>query len=105
MVWRGPRSVARRLGVGDVVYYNVVGLLKGGVGDTRVYAFTEPVQLDPSVNLTRPVVGRVKLTRTNQGILAQGSVETEAELQCGRCLAPTRQPVRLEFAEEYYPDR
>ncbi|HKW79086.1 MAG TPA: DUF177 domain-containing protein [Candidatus Limnocylindria bacterium] len=48
------------------------------------------------------VEGEARLTHTNPGILVQGVVRTDVELECGRCLDRfvSRVPARIE--EQYY---
>ncbi|GAC1447214.1 MAG: hypothetical protein PVSMB4_02000 [Ktedonobacterales bacterium] len=71
--------------------YNVTQLLKAPVGTSQ------RVELDPDdhldlggdgVRLAGAVTGVVRLHRTNQGVLADGTVTAPVELQCGRCLEP-----------------
>jgi uncharacterized protein len=47
------------------------------------------------------VKGRLKLLRTNEGIWAQGAADVKVDLQCGRCLAPVQQTLRIELDERF----
>lgn len=46
----------------------------------------------------------VRLESLHEGVLASGSVESRADGECARCLAPVSLPVQVEFAELFgYP--
>jgi len=49
------------------------------------------------------VQGEVRLMRTDQGILAKGSLHTEVEISCSRCLSLFDCPLTLDIEEEYFP--
>ena len=51
----------------------------------------------------RPIDGRVRLLRTNRGILAHADLRTALALQCSRCLRDIELPVEIRFQEEYLP--
>ena len=50
-----------------------------------------------------PIDGRVRLLRTNRGILAHADLRTALALQCSRCLRDIELPVEIRFQEEYLP--
>jgi DUF177 domain-containing protein len=86
--------------------YNVAQLLKSSVGATL------DVKLDPAdrleladdrVRLAGDIVGTVRLHRTNQGILADGSAAAPVELTCDRCLEPYITEVMFPLREQFYP--
>ncbi len=85
--------------------FNVSGLLKGPVGDTREYDFEERVleHLTEDTELVRPISGHVQLMRTQNGILVTGTVHTRAEMVCSRCLEPAYYDLDIHIEEEYYP--
>src|SRR5205085_141035 len=74
------------------------------VGTTRSYPLDddEPI-LRQELGLVGPIVGTLKLTRTNHGILAAASYSVEVEQECGRCLDPARSTVVSEVTEEFLP--
>ncbi len=50
------------------------------------------------------VQGEVSLVRTHRGVLLQGTLCTEAELACSRCLSMFTCPLTLNIEEEYIPE-
>jgi uncharacterized protein len=84
------------------ISFNVAGLLKDPVGATREYAIAEPLDVaGTGLAPASPVVGTVRFTRTQQGVLAEGQVRVAAEQTCSRCLEPVSSPVTLAFEEEF----
>lgn len=83
--------------------YNVAQLLKQPIGTTRTYRFDE--RLVPVDGLPRRAVASVLLTRTNRGILAQGTARVEVHCQCSRCLEEFDTELEFAFEEEYLPTR
>ena len=49
------------------------------------------------------IQGEVRLTRTDRSILVQGTLNTEIELTCSRCLSPFSCPLTLNIEDEYFP--
>lgn len=45
--------------------------------------------------------GEIQFTRVNDGIYAQGHLQTEVYLTCARCLEPFSYPLDFEIAERY----
>jgi uncharacterized protein len=90
------------LRVDIAVEFNVVGLLKEGTGETREYEIDDEVLLKEE-GTRAPVSGHLKLTRTNDGILAAADLVLEVGEECARCTGSfqTSLPVRIE--EVYYP--
>jgi len=83
---------------------NVAQLLHAPVGTTRSYPLdeTEP-ELAHEFNLLTPIVGTLKLTRTNFGILAEAHYTVDLEQECGRCLEPARTTISSDLSEELVP--
>ena len=77
---------------------NVSQQLKGAIGSVRYAEVDDDVEIAGS---EERVGGRVKLTRTDRGILVQGTLETAAALVCSRCLRSFPHPLRLSIEEEY----
>lgn len=82
--------------------FNVAQLLQQHVGATRQHEFDDPVLALGEGLEMRPVSGRVKLTRTKNGVLAQSAAHGAVVLNCGRCLTDYTQPVEVAFDEEYH---
>jgi len=83
--------------------WNVAGLLGDPPGSTRVYPI-EGVRIDlDDLTLAAPIDGRVRLQRTNRGILAAADLHAALALQCSRCLRDIDYPVEVELVEEFLP--
>ena len=87
-----------------MIAVHVAQLLQAPVGTTRSYEFSEAEPwLEDELGVRGPITGRVKLTRTTHGILAECSYRAELEQECGRCLSPARCVVESEFSSEFLP--
>jgi uncharacterized protein len=80
---------------------NVAGLMQDPIGSVRTYEIDGEV--DFGDGKVKRVTGKVQLLRTPRGILVQVEAETEADLNCSRCLEPFSHPVSLKIEEEYLP--
>jgi uncharacterized protein len=79
---------------------NVAGLLKASVGTAKDYEVDDTAEIDgPSVAVT----GAIRLTRTDRGLLAQGTLKTVLSLNCSRCLTDFVCPLTFSIEEIYYP--
>lgn len=89
---------------GDPLTYNVSGLLAEPAGSVREYR-VDGVDVDPGEELVlvRPVSGRIRLLRTNRGLVVESDLDTALAGECARCLRPTVTDVRIELAEEVLP--
>lgn len=86
--------------------YNVAQLLKAPVGATQIVELDNADELnleDESVKLAGPISGRLRMRRTNQGVLVDGPVEAQVELTCGRCLDSFTLPISFDLEEQFYP--
>ena len=82
---------------------NVVGLLKGQFGSSRLYGLhLDAFRLDDDL-VAKQIDGEVKLTRLREQILAGAIVHGEVELECVRCLQPYAYRFAADFAEEFAP--
>jgi uncharacterized protein len=82
--------------------FNVAQLLQEPTGATRRYELDDE-QLDlGDGRKVRPIKGNVRLTRTQNGVLADANVWGEIQIECGRCLTEVTQPLEFPFSEEYY---
>jgi uncharacterized protein len=83
---------------------NVAQLLHAPVGTNRSYPLDddEP-ELARELNLKSPVIGTLKVTRTNYGVLAEAHYTVEVEQECGRCLEPAQSTIVSDLSEEFLP--
>jgi uncharacterized protein len=83
--------------------WNVAGLLADAPGAERTYP-VDGVRIDlDDLTLAAPIDGRVRLQRTNRGILAHAELRTALSLECSRCLRDVQEPVTVDITEEYLP--
>ena len=84
--------------------WNVAGLLGDDVGADRVLEVDgAAIELGEDLTLAEPIVGRVRLVRTNRGILATADMHAALALECSRCLRAIVHPVEIRLQEEYLP--
>ena len=84
--------------------WNVSGLLADGVGADRTYDISgATIELPDELELAGPISGRVRLKRTNRGILADARLTTTLAGECARCLRPLTTPIDVRLEEEYLP--
>jgi len=83
---------------------NVGFLLHQGVGTSRDFEFDhQAVQVGPDVRVTR-LAGRVRLSRTAQGLYAHGRLTADTRSECVRCLSEIDLPLRVEVNDLFvYP--
>jgi len=86
--------------------YNVAGLLREPPGTARTDHVTIPIAELPiadDLSLATPVVGDIKLSRTNRGLLVRAALDTALAETCSRCLGPAQTPVHVELEQEALP--
>ena len=87
----------------DALTWNVAGLLADPPGSERVYPIDDVgIDLD-DLRLAAPIAGRVRLQRTNRGILATADLRAAIALECSRCLREIDYPVEVQVVEEFLP--
>lgn len=85
-----------------VLRLNVGFLLKEGIGFSREFPFDEPlVPLAEDLTVTA-LRGQVSLTRTPQGLYAQGLLRAKVDQTCARCLIDIEQPVASRLGELFH---
>jgi uncharacterized protein len=91
----------------DLVF-NVAQLLKEHVGSIRRLNLESPsLTLDDESGSeegtleARDVKGNVKVTRLGDGVLVQGDVKADVQLQCSRCLEDISLPVEARLEEQF----
>jgi uncharacterized protein len=83
---------------------NVAGLLHETTGATREVVLRDHyVALGSDLELAGPLNGRLRLQRTNRGILLRGRVSSSLRRTCSRCLEPFVEEVDAALEEEYLP--
>ena len=89
---------------GQPFLWNVAGLLGEAHGAERTYEIDgASIDLGDDLELAAPIVGRVRLSRTNRGILARAELHAALALECSRCLREIGLPVDLGLQEGYLP--
>ena len=81
---------------------NVAQQLRAAIGSIRDYEVSEIIDVTGDGNGSL-VQGKVRLMRTNRGILVTGVLDTEVELTCSRCLSLFNCSLTLDVEEEYFP--
>ena len=84
--------------------YPLAGLLSEPAGTERRYEIHgETVALPDDLRLTEPIEGRLKVTRTNRGVIVDAELTTGIAGSCARCLRDIKIPMRVEIHEEVLP--
>ena len=85
---------------------NVGFLLHQGAGTSQEFEFEFPaLQVGDGLDLSF-LRGALRMTRTGEGLYIEGRLESEAELDCDRCLTPLKHQLAVELGELlYYPPR
>ena len=81
---------------------NVSQLLKATIGSTRDHEVSGTIEISDG-DIGSKVNGEVKLLRTNRGILVTGTLHTETQATCSRCLSQFECSLTLNIEEEYFP--
>ena len=88
-----PRSDNRLLRL------NVGFLLKEGPGYSREFPFDQDSTFVVEDVVISQLRGVLRLTRTRQGIVIQGTLRTQIATECVRCLAPFSLPCAIELSD------
>ena len=84
--------------------WNVARLIAEGPGAERDYDVDGvSIDLGEDLRLAEPIEGRVRLIRTNRGILAATDLYGALALECSRCLREVIHGVEVRLQEEYLP--
>jgi uncharacterized protein len=79
-------------------------LLKEGIGYSRDFKFDAPSVRVADDLLVSRLFGSITLTRTPQGLYANGRLRATTQCECARCLTEFEQPVSSRLAELFiYP--
>lgn len=89
---------------GDPLTFAVSGLMTEPLGSVRDYEVAGvEVDAGDDLHLVEPVSGRVRLSRTNRGLMVDARLTTALAGECARCLRPLVTPVTLRIDEEVLP--
>jgi uncharacterized protein len=81
---------------------NVSQLLQEPIGSTREYEINAAAEIIGDSHEYK-IQGKCRLLRTQRSILVKCVLSSEVELDCCRCLGRFRQPLKIQFEEEYLP--
>ena len=85
--------------VQKMVQINVSQLLKAPIGTIRNYTVHDKVDIADCII---PIQGEIELMRTDRSILVKGTLYSEIEITCSRCLSLFNCPLTLNIEEEYF---
>jgi len=89
---------------GDPLTFALSGLMAEPPGTVREYEVADvDVDAGEELVLAEPVGGRVRLLRTNRGLVVDARLATALAGECARCLRPLVTPVTLRIDEEVLP--
>lgn len=80
---------------------NVGFIINASAGYYRDFDFYLPALKDEDGAALTDLQGRVKITRTPQGLLVEGKFGAQTRLECVRCLEEYSHDLRWEFTELY----
>jgi uncharacterized protein len=84
--------------------YPLAGLLAEPPGTERRYEIHgATIDLPDDLRLTEPIDGQVRITRTNRGVIVDGTISTAIAGSCSRCLRDIEIPMRVAIKEEVLP--
>jgi uncharacterized protein len=84
--------------------WNVAGLLSDDPGSTRDYEIAgATINLGDDLRLADPIEGRVRLARTNRGLIVTADLTTSIAAECARCLRDIEVPIQIRIEEESLP--
>lgn len=87
----------------NLLRLNVGFLLKQGAGYSRIIDFDHPGTLHADDAVLSNLHGSLRLSRTPQGVLIQGTLEAETRVECVRCLTMFDLPTAIEISELFLP--
>jgi uncharacterized metal-binding protein YceD (DUF177 family) len=83
------------------MHINVRDILSESVGYSRAYKISGERPSLEHVRLTKDIEGEITISRLDSGLLVQGSLASELELNCDRCLSTFTRPTRVRFKQLY----
>ncbi|HEY3334280.1 MAG TPA: DUF177 domain-containing protein [Candidatus Limnocylindrales bacterium] len=104
MTSRDPQAIHPVDPAGDPLTFAVSGLMGEPAGTVFTYEIPPVhVALDDELATTEPVTGRMRLTRTNRGLIVDARIHTALAGECARCLRPLVTAVDARIDEEVLP--
>jgi uncharacterized protein len=88
---------------GDPLTYALSGFMAEAPGSVREYRVEADVDPGEGLRLTMPVSGRLRLLRTNRGLVVEADLRSALAGECARCLRDTVTPIRIRLEEEVLP--
>lgn len=82
--------------------FNVAQLLKQTTGAVRSYVLDEDITPLTEGMSFAPLQGDIRFTRTEDGVLVTGHLQTAVELPCRRCAALYTETIAVELEEEFH---
>jgi DUF177 domain-containing protein len=84
--------------------FPLAGLLAEPPGSERRYeVHGVTIPLPDQLRLAGPIEGRLRIERTNRGVIVDGDLDTAIEGSCSRCLRDIEVPISVHLAEEALP--
>lgn len=84
--------------------YPLAGLLAEPPGTERRYEIHgATVRLPEDLRLAEPIDGRLRISRTNRGVLVDATLSTSIAGSCSRCLRDIELPMTVEIHDEALP--
>lgn len=83
------------------MHINVRDILIESVGYRRFYTIAGEAPDLHEIIRTAPVEGEISISRLDDSLLLQGSVATEIQLECHRCLRTFTRPVKVDLSQEF----
>lgn len=74
-------------------------LAKGSPGTYKEFDFNFAQLTLPDEFLLVDIRGKITVSVTEDGVVAEGNIDALTELSCSRCLDPYWQPVKIDFTE------
>jgi len=81
--------------------FNVAQLLKQTTGAIRSYTLAEDISPLTDGVIFAPLRGSIRFTRTEDGVLVTGHLQTAVDLPCRRCAAIFTEAIALDLEEEF----
>lgn len=104
MTSHDPRATHPVDRAGDPLTFAVSGLMAEPPGVVREYEIPPTVvELEEGVHTAEPVRGRMRVTRTNRGLIVDAKLHSALAGECSRCLRPVVTPVDARIDEEVLP--
>lgn len=92
------------MSLGAPLTYPLASLLAEPAGTERRYDIRgATIALPDDLRLTEPIDGRLKVTRTNRGVLVDADFSTAIAGSCSRCLRDIEIPMQVHLQEEVLP--